>query len=73
MDPDGKRTSTRAVLLAASGQLHGRHWAGSHGRRHRTHSMVSQGSLLPTSLHTATCTRRHQSHTASSVSVGPVG
>ena len=23
-----------AELLAASGQLHGRHWAGSHGRRH---------------------------------------
>ena len=23
-----------AKLLAASGQLHGRHWAGSHGRRH---------------------------------------
>ena len=40
--PTGKRTSTRAVLfgrrwakpLAASGQLHGRHWARSHGRRH---------------------------------------
>ena len=25
-----------AELLAASGQLHGRHWAGSHGRRHWT-------------------------------------
>ena len=42
MDPDGKRTSNAgssvgrrwAELLAASGQLHGRHWAGSHGRRH---------------------------------------
>ena len=35
---DGRRW---AVLLAASGQLHDRHWAGSHGRRHR--SMLGQG------------------------------
>ena len=29
-----------AKLLAASGQLHGRHWAGSHGRRH----LISTGA-----------------------------
>ena len=41
MDPDGRRTTSAgssvgrrwAELLAASGQLHGRHRAGSHGRR----------------------------------------
>ena len=35
VDINEGRTSGRpwAVLLAASGQLHGRQWAGSHGRR----------------------------------------
>ena len=34
-----------AELLAASGQLHGRHWAGSHGRRHVVFDISSDASL----------------------------
>ena len=34
-----------AKPLAASGQLHGRHWAGSHGRRHRRALILLLSSL----------------------------
>ena len=36
-----------AELLAASGQLHGRHWAGSHGRRHTTIDDPRQDAATP--------------------------
>ena len=48
-------------LLAASGQLHGRHWAGSHGRRHSSVPPVharfalSLGSVLVTLSGTVFC------------------
>ena len=35
-----------AELLAASGQLHGRHWAGSHGRRQESRERFGDGPLL---------------------------
>ncbi len=65
-----------AKLLAASGQLHGRHWAGSHGRRQRsstTRRRAVTGTRSPTGSRTSTGRRPRTSRSASSSCGGTSG